>query len=153
KAPGQLQAILALLRARTKHDFGSYKKGTISRRIERRMSLNHLDDVAQYIRFLQSHPTEIKELFSDLLISVTSFFREPAAWEFLEKSVLPRLVEARDDNTPLRAWVPGCATGEEAYSVAMVLLEAVQAADRGLSVQVFASDLDQSALEFARAGI
>jgi len=153
KAPGQLQAILALLRARTKHDFGSYKKGTISRRIERRMSLNHLDDVDQYIRFLQSHPTEIKELFSDLLISVTSFFREPPAWAFLEKSVLPRLVEAHDDGTPLRAWVPGCATGEEAYSVAMVLLEAVQAADRGMSIQVFASDLDQSALEFARAGI
>ena len=153
KAPAQLQAILSLLRARTKHDFGSYKKGTISRRIERRMSLNHLNDVDDYLRFLQSHPTEVKELFNDLLISVTSFFREPAAWEFLEKAVLPRLLKARDDNTTLRAWVPGCATGEEAYSVAMVLLEALQAAERGLSVQIFASDLDQSALEFARAGI
>jgi two-component system, chemotaxis family, CheB/CheR fusion protein len=153
KTPAQLQIILSLLRARTKHDFGSYKKGTISRRIERRMGLNRLDDIDEYIRFLQSHPTEIKELFNDLLISVTHFFREPAAWEFLEKAVLPRLLKNRDDNTPVRAWVPGCATGEEAYSVGMVLLEAGHAAERGLSVQVFASDLNQSALEFARAGI
>jgi two-component system, chemotaxis family, CheB/CheR fusion protein len=153
KAPAQLQTILSVLRARTKHDFSLYKKGTISRRIERRMSLNHLNDVDDYLQFLQSHPKEVKQLFSDLLISVTSFFREPPAWEFLKKSALPHLIEAHDDSTPLRAWVPGCATGEEAYSVAMVLLEAVQAVDRGLSIQVFASDLDQSALEFARAGI
>jgi two-component system, chemotaxis family, CheB/CheR fusion protein len=152
-APAQLQAILSLLRARTKHDFGSYKKGTISRRIERRMSLNHMDDVDQYIRLLQSHPVEVKKLFSDLLISVTSFFREPSAWEFIGRKVLPSLIEARDGGTGLRAWVPGCATGEEAYSVAMVLLEAVQAADRGFAVQVFASDLDEAGLDFARAGI
>ena len=153
KAPSQLQAILALLRARTKHDFGPYKKGTISRRIERRMSLNHFEDVDHYTRYLQDHPTEVKELFNDLLISVTSFFREPAAWQFLEQSILPKMIQERSDDAGLRAWVPGCATGEEAYSVAMLLLEAVQAADRGLNVQVFASDLDQTALEFARAGI
>jgi two-component system, chemotaxis family, CheB/CheR fusion protein len=153
RAPDQLQAILAILRARTKHDFGSYRKGTISRRIERRMSLNHFDEVDRYIQFLQSHPREVKELFSDLLISVTSFFREPAAWRFLEQSVLPRLIRGRADEGGLRAWVPGCATGEEAYSVAMVLLETVQAADRSLAIQVFASDLEQASLEFARAGI
>ncbi|HTK41049.1 MAG TPA: chemotaxis protein CheB [Gemmatimonadales bacterium] len=153
KAPTHLQAILGLLRARTKHDFSSYKRGTISRRIERRMSLNHVEDVEHYIKHLQSHPAEIKELFNDLLISVTSFFREPAAWQYLEQFILPKMVQERSDDAGVRAWVAGCATGEEAYSVAMLLLEAVQAADRGLNVQVFASDLDQTALEFARAGI
>jgi two-component system CheB/CheR fusion protein len=152
KAGDQLQSILALVRARTRHDFTCYKRGTISRRIERRMSLRHLHDVQAYLEFLQGNPAEIHELFNDLLISVTSFFREPQAWDYLEKHVIPRLLRARGNNSELRAWVPGCATGEEAYSAAMVLLEQAPAADPRLTVQVFASDLDQTALEFARAG-
>jgi two-component system CheB/CheR fusion protein len=150
---GQLQSILALVRARTRHDFTSYKTGTISRRIERRMSLHHLPDIQAYLKFLQTHPAEVHELFNDLLISVTSFFREPQAWEYLEKSVIPRLIRARSHDSGLRAWVPGCATGEEAYSIAMLLLEQAHAADPRLNVQVFASDLDQAALQFARAGV
>ncbi len=150
---GHVQSILGLVRARTRHDFSCYKSGTITRRIERRMSLHHLDDAEQYLRFLQSHPAEVKELFNDLLINVTSFFREPQAWDHLATHVVPRLVQARKDEGAVRAWVPGCATGEEAYSLAMLLLEQVHDSDTHLTVQVFASDLDQTALDFARGGV
>ncbi|HZE75312.1 MAG TPA: chemotaxis protein CheB [Gemmatimonadales bacterium] len=153
QGPAHLQAILALLRARTKYDFSCYKKGTISRRIERRMSLKHLERIQDYVKYLQDHPPEIDDLFKDLLISVTSFFREPQAWEYLEQHVLPRLIEERAAEGMLRLWVPGCATGEEAYSLAMLLLEAVQNGDQSRGMQVFASDLDSSALDFARAGL
>ena len=153
EGPAHLQAILALLRARTKYDFSCYKKGTISRRIERRMSLKHLERVQDYVKYLHDHPSEIDDLFKDLLISVTSFFREPQVWEYLEQNVLPGLMEKRAPEGMLRLWVPGCATGEEAYSLAMLLLEAAQAGDQSPGMQVFASDLDSSALDFARAGL
>ena len=151
--PDHFQAILALLRARTKYDFSSYKSGTISRRIERRMSLKHLHRIPDYVKHLQDHPAEVQDLFKDLLISVTSFFREPRAWESLKREVIPRLVEARAGEGLIRVWVPGCATGEEAYSLAMLILEQVHAVKKPLTVQVFASDLDAAALEFARAGV
>jgi two-component system, chemotaxis family, CheB/CheR fusion protein len=153
KAPDALTAAVEVLRARTKFDFSGYKKGTLRRRIQRRMSVRHLTQLPKYVEVLRNDPAEATALFKDLLISVTSFFREPAAWQILQEKVIRPLVAGRDADTPLRVWVPACATGEEAYSLAMVLLEEIQAADAGCRLQVFASDVDVDALETARAGV
>lgn len=110
-----LQSILAVLRARTKHDFRGYKKGTLHRRIQRRMGLQQIESVTKYADFLRSHPAEADRLFKDLLIGVTSFFRDPPAFDELANKVLRGLVKDRDPDAPIRIWVPGCATGEEAY--------------------------------------
>src|SRR5262249_17208756 len=109
--------------------------------------------VQDYVEHLRAHPTEVKELFKDLLISVTSFFREPDAWQVLGDSVLAHLTEDRRGDHGLRMWVPGCATGEEAYSLPILMLQHLQATARALPLQIFASDLDAEALEFARAGV
>jgi two-component system CheB/CheR fusion protein len=153
KAPDHLHAILAVLRARTKYDFCCYRKGTVMRRIERRMGVNHIEDVADYVQFLRDTPTEATQLFRDLLIGVTGFFREPEAFKVLEQKVIPRMVQGRETDDALRVWVPGCATGEEPYSIAMLLIEQLQAAQKSCNIQVFASDIDKEALEGARAGI
>jgi two-component system CheB/CheR fusion protein len=145
-------AIVGLLRTRAKFDFGCYKKGTLTRRIQRRMSLRHVGGLNAYAELLRNDPAELEDLFKDLLINVTRFFREPRVWEFLEHQVVPRLVEECTGGTPLRAWVPGCATGEEAYSLAMLLIDRLQATDRACGVQIFASDIARAAVEFARAG-
>jgi two-component system CheB/CheR fusion protein len=112
---------VALLHARTKFDFSGYKTGTLRRRIQRRMSLKHLGQMPKYVELLRSDPAEVTALFKDLLINVTSFFREPAAWQMLRERVIRRLVAEKAADTPLRVWIPACATGEEAYSLAMVL--------------------------------
>jgi len=154
KTSDPLTSALALLRARTKFDFSGYKKGTLRRRIQRRMGLRHLDQLATYVELLRHDPEEVTALFKDLLINVTSFFREPAAWQVLQEQVIRRLVAERDtDATPLRVWTPACATGEEAYSLAMVLIEEIQAAGKTCRLQVFASDVDTDALETARTGV
>ena len=114
-----LSAIFAVLRARTKYDFRGYKKGTLHRRIERRMGLLQIDSLAKYADYLRSHPAEADQLFKDLLIGVTSFFRDPHAFEELARKVLSGLVKERDPDGPIRVWVPGCSTGEEAYSLAI----------------------------------
>jgi two-component system CheB/CheR fusion protein len=151
--PDALSDILDVLRSRTKFDFGSYKRSTLERRIGRRMDLKRIDGVADYARLLTHDPTEATALFDDLLISVTSFFRDSEAWNLLQQRVLRPLVERTDAQRTLRVWVPGCATGEEAYSIAMLLIEEIDAAKKGSSVQVFASDVDAGALEFARVGL
>jgi two-component system CheB/CheR fusion protein len=147
-----LSAILALLRARTKYDFRGYKKGTLQRRIERRMGLQQIDTVGRYLDFLRSHPAEVDQLFKDLLIGVTSFFRDAPAFEELATKVLAVLVRERDQDAPIRIWIPGCSTGEEAYSIAIVLAEQIAAAQSACRVQIFATDVDDDALEVARAG-
>ncbi len=153
KASVGLAAALEMLRARARFDFTGYKKGTLRRRIQRRMSLRHINELPKYVELLRNDPAEVTALFKDLLINVTSFFREPAAWTVLQDKVMRPLVAARDTDLPLRLWVPACATGEEAYSMAMVAIEEIEAAGKVCRLQVFASDVDSEALETARAGV
>ncbi|MEN6449652.1 MAG: chemotaxis protein CheB [Thermoguttaceae bacterium] len=151
--PEGVQSILSLVLAQTGCDFRCYKKSTILRRIERRMGLHRISDLAQYGTLLSRDAHEVGELQKDLLINVTSFFRDPEAFvELRDKAVRP-LLEARQSDEPLRIWVPGCASGEEAYSLAMLLTEEVVAASKNRPIQVFATDIDEDALRAARLGI
>jgi chemotaxis methyl-accepting protein methylase len=150
-----LETIVILLRAQTGHDFSLYKKNTLYRRIERRMGIHQIDRIATYVRFLQENAQELELLFKELLISVTSFFRDPEAWEQLKADVIPALLEDRPPGQALRAWMPGCATGEEAYSLAIVfreVLEQVKPA-RKVPLQIFGTDLDRDAINKARTGV
>ncbi len=148
------EKIAILLRSQTGHDFSLYKKTTVYRRIERRMGLHQIAELATYIRFLQENPQELQLLFKELLIGVTSFFRDPEAWEQMKEEVIPELFSGRAHNQPLRAWVPGCSTGEEAYSLAIIFKEALEyiTPAANFSLQVFATDLDRDAIEKARQG-
>ena len=146
-----LGRVLSLLRARTGSDFGEYKRSTVRRRIERRMAVHGLRSIVEYAKFLERTPHELDALFRDLLISVTSFFRDPDAFAAVE-SELGRLIAMKDDDEALRAWVPGCATGEEAYSLAILIKELLSKHGKNLTVQIFATDLDSQAVEVARAG-
>ncbi|MGP0065602.1 MAG: chemotaxis protein CheB [Isosphaeraceae bacterium] len=153
EAPNYLSELLALLRARTKLDFRGYRKKMLARRLERRIGLSHFDSIAEYLDHLRDHPEEVKQLARDLLISVTRFFRDPDAFEALEKEAIAPLVRAKNADASLRVWVPGCATGEEAYSLAMLLLESQASATNHCRLQIFATDVDKEALAFARRGI
>jgi len=145
--------VLAIIRDRTTFDFRSYKRSTLERRIGRRMGLKHVERLADYVRILTDEPAEVARLFADLLISVTSFFRDPDTWRLLQERVVRPLIEKRSANAALRVWVPGCATGEEAYSVGMLLIEELHAARKPGVLQIFASDVDANALDLARAGL
>jgi two-component system CheB/CheR fusion protein len=146
-----LQKIFALLRIRTGNDFSVYKTNTIRRRIERRMNVHQIKKPSDYVRYLHENQHEIDILFKELLISVTNFFRDADAWEALRPR-LEELVVSRADNQALRIWVPGCATGEEAYSMAIALKEAMDKVGRHMIVQIFGTDLDAEAIETARIG-
>jgi two-component system, chemotaxis family, CheB/CheR fusion protein len=148
-----LTGVLALLRTRLHFDFSGYKPGTLVRRVHRRMGLRHVARLPDYLQLLRSDPGEVKALFKDLLIGVTRFFRDPEAWHYLEEKLLPSLLRERDAGAPLRVWVAGCGTGEEAYSLGMLLIEQSQAAQWSGPIQVFASDVDKEALDVARTGI
>jgi two-component system CheB/CheR fusion protein len=148
-----LSQVLALLRARTHFDFRAYRKRMLLRRIQRRMGLHHLGKLTDYLALLREQPDELNQLSRDLLISVTSFFRDPEMFQVLETQVLPELIDQRETNAPVRVWVPGCATGEEAYSIAMQLIERMSAAGKTCPIQVFATDVDERALEVARRGV
>lgn len=141
------------MRWRTGHDFASYKMNTIRRRIERRMNVHQIKEAPEYVRYLQDNPHEIDMLFSELLISVTSFFRDPAAFEVLAEKALPDLLGSRSDGHTLRVWIPGCASGEEAYSIAIILHECMAKMKPRFDVQIFGTDLDAHAIEAARAGV
>jgi two-component system, chemotaxis family, CheB/CheR fusion protein len=147
-----LQRILAYLRVRSGHDFTNYKKSTIRRRVLRRMQVHRTATMSDYLATLRENAAEAQALFADLLISVTTFFRDEAAFEKLAALVIPRLFEDKDATDSVRVWVPGCATGEEAYSIGILLLEEVARHDIGCQIQVFASDLDEAALMVAREG-
>jgi two-component system CheB/CheR fusion protein len=145
--------VLALLRVRTGHDFTNYKSATLRRRVERRMNLRGVETVAAYVRLIRQEPPEAVLLMREVLISVTNFFRDGTAWAALADRVIPRLSLGKGAHDQIRVWVPGCATGEEAYSVAMLLAEsAAVAVDRPM-IQVFATDLDQHAISIAREGL
>jgi two-component system CheB/CheR fusion protein len=148
-----INSILGLVAARTKNDFRCYKKSTIRRRIERRMGLKRIRSIPDYFQFLRDNSEEADALAKDMLISVTSFFREPEAFEEIRGRALAPLVQGRGSEEPLRIWVPGCATGEEVYSIAMLAQEALWAANTACRLQVFASDIDADALQVARLGI
>jgi two-component system CheB/CheR fusion protein len=150
-----LAKVLVLLRAQTSHDFSLYKKSTVYRRIERRMGLHDLRTIADYVRYLRENPQESELLFKELLIGVTSFFRDPAAWEQLRDEAIPELLAAHPEGGTLRAWSVGCSTGEEAFSLAMVFKEALKKIKpaKRFSLQIFATDLDKDAIDKARAGL
>jgi two-component system CheB/CheR fusion protein len=153
EADGHLTRILAEVLAQTGADFRPYRKKVVRRRIERRMGLRQVGRLAEYLAFLRDHPEETHQLARDLLIGVTAFFRDPEAWKVRETQVLAPLVAGKEAGAPLRAWVPGCATGEEAYSLAMLLLEQLAAAPKDCRLQVFATDVNEGALAFARRGL
>jgi two-component system CheB/CheR fusion protein len=155
KTQSALEKVVILLRAHTGHDFSLYKRNTLHRRIERRMGIHQINKMAAYIRYLQENSQELDLLFKELLIGVTNFFRDPAAWEHLREQAIPALLANRSPGQALRAWVPGCSTGEEAYSLAIVFKEAVEEANPkgNFAVQIFATDLDRDAIDKARHGL
>jgi two-component system, chemotaxis family, CheB/CheR fusion protein len=153
KDEAALRRIFELVRARTGHDFSRYKRATIMRRLARRMQLNHRSGLDQYLGYLRESPEEIHYLFDDLLISVTTFFRDPAAWEALRQQVVEPLVERAEPSHPIRVWVPGCATGEEAYTLAILFREEINRRDLNCDLAIFGSDVDQGALATAREGV
>lgn len=148
-----LRQVLAQVRARTGHDFSNYKRPTLLRRIERRITVRDLPDLPAYAAFLDDHPDEVQLLLKNLLISVTTFFRDPDAFAALEQELVPRLFQGRGPDEQVRVWVAGCATGEEAYSLAMLCAEHTFDTLDAPSVQVFATDIDAAALAHARAGL
>ncbi|NNF56760.1 MAG: PAS domain-containing protein [Rhodothermaceae bacterium] len=148
-----LGRIFALLRSRAGHDFSHYKRSTILRRLARRLHVNQFEELSAYLAYLRTDTEESDALFRDLLISVTHFFRDPAAFRTLEHDVLPRLFEGKETGDPMRVWVPGCATGEEAYSLAMLLSEYAGCLQGAPDFQLFATDLDNKAVAFAREAL
>lgn len=148
-----LKKIYILLRTQTSHDFSQYKPSTICRRIERRMAVHQIDKIEEYVKYLQQTPVEVEALFRDLLIGVTNFFRDPEVFNILEKQVIPKLFEGKPAGSVIRAWCTGCSTGEEAYSLAILLQEHVEALKQNYKIQVFATDIDSRAITIARAGV
>lgn len=154
---GGMNRILMLLRAGTGHDFSLYKKSTIGRRIERRMAQHDLGDSEIYARYLKEHPAEVQVLFKELLINVTNFFRDPEAFATLKQEVLPQLFAGKPEGYVFRVWVAGCASGEEAYSIAILLREFMDEwwdkQHQEFKIQIYATDLDDDAIALARAGL
>ncbi|WP_250501300.1 chemotaxis protein CheB [Caballeronia sp. GAWG1-5s-s] len=146
-----IHEVLEILRARTRHDFSNYKRGTVVRRIERRMQVNGLATTAAYREFLERSPDETPKLLADLLIGVTNFFRDPDAFAVLERTVIPEIFKNLRGRDEVRAWVPACATGEEAFSIAMLLDEAARRLPQRVRISVFASDIDERAIAVARS--
>ena len=148
-----LSKIFVLLRTQTSHDFSLYKRNTIIRRVERRMAVHQIARLHDYVHYCQQTPLEIKALFRDLLIGVTQFFRDPSEFETLAEQVIPRLFADKPIGGVVRVWVPGCSTGEEAYSLAILLHEHLEGLKKNIQIQVFATDIDSVAIETARNGL
>lgn len=148
-----INRILMQIRTSTGHDFSLYKKSTITRRIQRRMSQNGIDSTETYARFLKEHPAEISALFKELLINVTNFFRDPEAFAVLKQDILPTLLADKPETYIFRVWVAGCATGEEAYSIAIVLRELMDENHYNFKIQIYSTDLAADTITAARAGL
>jgi two-component system CheB/CheR fusion protein len=150
-----VQKILVLLRGQTGNDFSLYKKNTVMRRIERRMNVHHMGKTEQYVRFLQDNPQEVELLFKELLIGVTSFFRDPEAFELLKKTIVLDILKNNENERAVRVWIPGCSTGEEAYSIAIIFSECLSKLrlKGDFKVQIFATDIDKAAIDKARQGL
>lgn len=153
KTQNDLQKILARLRSITGHDFSGYKRNRLVRRIERRIVALHFDKLSQYVKYIYETPRESDLLFKEVLIGVTSFFRDPEAFDLIKEQIFPNLFKDRSAENPIRIWVAGCSTGEEAYSLAIMLREYMDQIKREFTVQIFASDIDPSAVEVARGGL
>lgn len=145
-----LPQILARVRSVTGKDFSHYKQRTIRRRIERRMAVRRLDSIADYVQYLERHPAEIHRVFQEFLIGVTNFFRDPEAFESLREKVIPDIIAGKKQDEPIRVWVPGCSTGEEALSLAMLFVEAIKNSGKNLDLQIFGTDIDPDAIDRAR---
>jgi two-component system CheB/CheR fusion protein len=148
-----LTTIFSLLRTATKLDFTQYKHTTLNRRIARRMALHQIEELADYVRYLQENPVEVQALYQEILITVTHFFRDAEAFDALKQQVFPALLRNRTADLPLRIWVAGCSTGEEAYSIAICLLEYLDPQPRKPPIQIFATDVSEQAIEKARLGV
>ncbi len=153
KFEGLMKNIFNFLHIKTGHDFSHYKYGTINRRVERRMAVLNIENVNEYVHHLEQKPAEVEALFHDLLIGVTSFFRNPEAYEALQEQVIPCLFAGKYPESSIRVWVPGCSTGEEAYSIAILLQEQMDNLNQNFKVQIFATDIDSKAIEKARSGL
>jgi two-component system, chemotaxis family, CheB/CheR fusion protein len=155
KSKSNLDKIIILIREQSGHDFSFYKKNTLFRRIERRKGVHQIDKLNNYVRFCQENPKEVEILFKELLIGVTSFFRDIAVWEKLKAQIFPEMISKLANGPILRAWVTACSTGEEAYSLAIAFKEALEKTknSKNISLQIFATDLDQDAIDKARKGI
>jgi len=153
-ASTSLNRVFTRLRAHTGHDFSFYKRNTILRRIERRMNIHQISHIGRYVRFLQEHPDELDLLFKELLIGVTNFFRDPEAFKTLQEA-LPTVLKGKGKTSAFRVWIPGCSTGEEAYSIAITIAECLdQLKLAGLvKPQIFATDIDKDAVDRARQGL
>jgi two-component system CheB/CheR fusion protein len=150
-----LEKIIILLRSQTGNDFSQYKKNTLYRRIERRMNIHKIESIAFYQRYLQENPAEIDILFKELLIGVTSFFRDAKLWEHIKTKIIPQILAKSTPGQIIRIWIPGCSTGEEAYSMAIILSEVLENENlkKNIAVQIFATDIDNNSIEKARKGI
>ncbi|MBN1369147.1 MAG: PAS domain-containing protein, partial [Dehalococcoidaceae bacterium] len=153
KSENALKKMFVLLRAQTGHDFSQYKPMTSQRRIERRMAVHQIETMDGYVKFIQKTPEEVEALFRDMLIGVTSFFRDTEAFSALEEQIIPKLFAAKRTDDEIRIWVPGCSTGDEAYSIAILLAERQEVLKQNFKVQIFATDIDSHAIAVARAGI
>jgi two-component system CheB/CheR fusion protein len=149
----ELKTIFILLRSQTNHDFSLYKPNTIYRRIERRLAVNKIDSLSDYVKFLQKSTTEVEALFRDLLIGVTNFFRDIDSFKTIEDVVIKKIADNNTIDNSIRVWVPACSTGEEAYSIAILIHEFQETTKQNLKVQIFATDIDSRAIEIARAGL
>ena len=153
KYQNNVTKILLQIRNHTGQDFSQYKQNTIRRRIERRMAVHQIDKIADYFNYLRENTAEIETLYKDLLIGVTNFFRDQDAFDLLKNTVISDIIQRKQPNSTLRVWVPGCTTGEEAYSIAILIAEIMEKKQRPFNVQIFATDIDAAAIEFARAGV
>lgn len=151
EATNSLQKILILIRNRTGHDFSLYKESTINRRIARRMNVYQMDNVSDYLKYIQQNPKEINTLFKELLINVTSFFRDPKAFESFKNKLISEVLDKKLDGDGVRVWIPGCSTGEEVYSIAMSIQEYLDESGKHLEIQLFGTDIDDNAIDIARS--
>lgn len=150
---GVYEKVFSLLRETSGVDFRLYKPGTVRRRTMRRMAVHKIDSVGDYVKHLHAHPEEVEQLYQDLLIPVTSFFRDPQAFEALKSSVFPAILKDKSTKGTIRIWAPGCSTGEETYSLAMALLEFLGARAPGLQIQLFGTDANDRGIDKARRGV
>lgn len=153
KAEAALKKIFILLRTHTGHNFSQYKPSTVHRRIERRMAIHQIETMDGYVKYLQQTPAEVEALFSDMLIAVTNFFRDPEAFKAIKEQIIPKLFSGKHPNGVIRVWSVGCSTGEEAYSLAILLAEHQEALKQSFKVQIFATDIDSQSIATARAGL
>lgn len=153
KTIDSLNKVFFLLKSQTRHDFSHYKKNTTLRRIERRMAVNQIERMEDYVHYLEQNSKEVETLFRELLIGVTSFFRDPDAFDILKKQVIPQLFFNKNPGDTIRVWVPGCSTGEEAYSIAILIREHLDTVKQQFNVQIFATDIDNRSVELARTGL